>query len=162
MQCERVLTKFRARFLGKVSPVHFFWGSFDLAVTRFSRRTAPPSTATAPHTANWVMREAYSHEVSSVGFWPGDASFPMPAFYAYAYPTPSGLADRAIRPVTAFWKGELGEFLLPYAAVREAPDPDSAVQRFLHSTFDAAAALLDWPQGLVIGDVPSFGTPPNA
>jgi hypothetical protein len=159
---DRNFNVFRSLYRGKTSPSHLFWGSFDLAVTRFSGRKAPVHPGGVPHLPDSVTREAYSHEVISGGFWPGGGGFDEPAFYAYAYPTPSGLADRAIRPVTAFWKGELGEFLLPYAAVREAPDPDSAVQRFLHSTFDAAAALLDWPQGLVIGDVPSFGTPPNA
>ena len=144
MQCERVLTKFRARFLGKVSPVHFFWGSFDLAVTRFSGRTAPPSTATAPHTANWVMREAYSHEVSSVGFWPGDAAMPMPAFYAYAYPEPPGFGRASVLPTGAYWHQEMGEFVLPYDRVREDAVPDERLLEFCESTYAAAADLARW------------------
>ena len=144
VQCERVLTKFRARFLGKVSPVHFFWGSFDLAVTRFSGRPAPPSTATAPHTANWVMREAYSHEVSSVGFWPGDASFPMPAFYAYAYPEPPGFDRAPVLPAGAYWHQEMGEFVLPYDCVCEDTAPDERLLEFCESTYAAAADLGRW------------------
>jgi uncharacterized protein DUF5996 len=144
VQCERVLTQFRARFLGKVSPVHFFWGSFDLALTRFSGRRAPPSTATAPNTANWVMREAYSHEVSSVGFWPGDATVPMPAFYAYAYPEPEGFGQAAIMPSGAYWHPEMGEFILPYDCVREDPAPDARLLEFCESTYAAAADLARW------------------
>jgi hypothetical protein len=144
VQCERVLTKFRARFLGKVSPVHFFWGSFDLAVTRFSGRGAPPSTATAPHLANWVMREAYSHEVSSVGFWPGDATVPMPAFYAYAYPEPQGFADAPVKPAGAYWHQEMGQFILPYDRVREDAAPDERLLEFCESTYAAAAESARW------------------
>ncbi|HKX09702.1 MAG TPA: DUF5996 family protein [Stellaceae bacterium] len=144
VQCERVLTKFRARFLGKVSPVHFFWGSFDLAVTRFSGRAAPPSTATAPHTANWVMREAYSHEVSSVGFWPGDAAVPMPAFYAYAYPEPPGFDRARVLPAGAYWHQEMGQFVLPYDRVREDAVPDERLLEFCESTYAAAADLARW------------------
>ena len=143
-QCDRVLTKFRARFLGKVSPVHFFWGSFDMAVTRFSGRPAPPSTATAPHLANWVMREAYSHEVSSVGFWPGDPSMPMPAVYAYAYPEPEGFGRAPVRPAGAYWHAEMGEFILPYDRVREDADPDARLLEFCESTYAAAADLARW------------------
>ena len=144
VQCDRVLTQFRARFLGKVSPVHFFWGSFDLAVTRFSGRPAPPSTATAPHLANWVMREAYSHEVSSVGFWPGDATVPMPAFYAYAYPEPEGFDRAPVQPAGAYWQGEMGEFILPYDRVREDAAPDAPLLEFCESTYAAAADLARW------------------
>jgi len=144
VQCDRVFTQFRSRFLGKVSPVHFFWGSFDLAVTRFSGRRAPAHTGTAPNLANWVMREAYSHEVSSVGFWPGDASIPMPAFYAYAYPEPPGFERAAVRPSAARWDQELGEFLLPYEAVRTSSAPDDRLLEFCESTYAAAADLAHW------------------
>ncbi|HKF70444.1 MAG TPA: DUF5996 family protein [Stellaceae bacterium] len=144
VQCERVFTKFRARFLGKVSPVHFFWGSFDLAVTRFSGRRAPPSTATAPHLANWVMREAYSHEVSSVGFWPGDDSVPMPAFFAYAYPEPPGFDRAPMQPSGSYWDRDMGEFLLPYDRVRADAAPDARLLEFCESTYAATADLARW------------------
>jgi hypothetical protein len=144
IECERVLTRFRARFLGKVSPVHFFWGSFDLAVTRFSGRRAPPHTGTAPHLANWVMREAYSHEVSSVGFWPGDETLPMPAFYAYAYPEPEEFDRVAVRPAGAYWHKDMGEFILPYDRVREDAMPDDRLLEFCESTYAGAADLARW------------------
>ena len=144
VQAERVLTRFRAGFLGKVSPVHFFWGSFDLAVTRFSGRRAPDHPGTAPNTANWVMREAYSHEVSSAGFWPGGGTVTAPAFYAYAYPQPDGFAGAPVRPNGAGWDDELGEFLLSYDAVRRAEDPDGSLLAFLQSTYEAAADLGKW------------------
>jgi hypothetical protein len=144
VQCDRVLAKFRSRFLGKVSPVHFFWGSFDLAVTRFSGRRAPPHTGTAPHVGNWVMREAYSHEVSSVGFWPGDESLPMAAFYAYAYPEPPGFGRSQVHPNGAYWHEEMGEFILPYDRVREAAAPDDRLLEFCESTYAAAADLARW------------------
>ena len=144
VECERVLTRFRARFIGKVSPVHFFWGSFDLAVTRFSGRRAPPSTASAPHLANWVMREAYSHEVSSVGFWPGDESLPMPAFYAYAYPEPEGFGRAPVRPAGAYWHQEMGEFVLPYDRIREDAAPDDRLLEFCESTYAGTADLARW------------------
>jgi hypothetical protein len=145
VQCDRVFTLFRARFLGKVSPVHFFWGSFDLAVTRFSGKRAPPHPGTAPHLANWVMREAYSHEVSSCGFWPGDDdSVAAPAFYAYAYPQPPGFADAAVRPRGACWHEGLGEFILPYDSVRQENSVDKRLLEFLESTYAAAADLAHW------------------
>jgi len=144
VQCDRVIARFRSRFLGKVSPVHFFWGSFDLAVTRFYGRRAPPHTGTAPHVANWVMREAYSHEVSSVGFWPGDESLPMPAFYAYAYPEPPGFGRSPVHPNGAYWHEEMGEFILPYDRVREAAAPDDRLLEFCESTYAAAADLARW------------------
>ena len=142
VQAERVLTTFRAPFLGKVSPVHFFWGSFDLAVTRFSGRTAPPHTG-GPGMAEWVAREAYSHEVSSAGFWPG-AGLGYPAFYSYAYPVPEGFADAAISPPQAFYSKDMGEFLLPYEAVRTALSPDEMLLAFLQSAYEAAADLGHW------------------
>jgi hypothetical protein len=144
VQCDRVFTRFRARFVGKVSPVHFFWGSFDLAVTRFSGRRAPDHPGTAPHLGNWVMREAYSHEVSSCGFWPGGGTVTAPAFYSYTYPQPAGFAAVAVRPDGAYWDDALGEFLLPYDIVRQASLPDDRLLEFLDSTYEAAADLAQW------------------
>ena len=140
-----VLSRFRTGFLGKASPVHFFWGSFDLAVTRFSGRTAPPHPGGVPHLPDAVAREAYSHEVSSAGFWPGGGG-PMAdaAFYSYAYPAPEGFATAAVRPAQAFFSKELGEFILPYDAMRAAPDPERALMEFLQSTYEAAADLGRW------------------
>jgi hypothetical protein len=144
VQAERVFTAFRARFLGKCSPVHFFWGAFDLAVTRFSGRPAPPHPGGVPHLPDRVAREAYSHEVSSAGFWPGDGRYPTPAFYSYAYPEPDGYRDAAVRPVGAFYHPELREFLLPYDEVRAAGSPDGALLEFLEGTYRAAADLGRW------------------
>ncbi len=144
VQSERVMQLFRARFIGKVSPIHFFWGSFDLAVTRFSGRRAPlhPGSPVLPAS---VSVEAYSHEVSSCGFWPG-APGVDPMFYAYAYPEPPGFAGAQARPSTARWDPALGEFVLPYAAMRQAQSPDYALLIFLQSTYDAAADLAHWPR----------------
>lgn len=144
IQADRIFKAFRGRFLGKASPVHFFWGGFDLAVTRFSGRPAPLHPGGIPHIADRVMQEAYSQEVSSAGFWPGDARFPEPAFYAYAYPTPPGFGEAAVHPAAARYDPALGEFLLPYAAVRGAPDPSADVLAFLQSTYEAAADLGKW------------------
>jgi hypothetical protein len=157
----RNLSSFRSLYRGKTSPVHLFWGSFDLAVTRFSGRAAPVHPGGVPHLPDAVTREAYSHEVISAGFWPGGGGFDEAAFYAYAYPTPEGLAQSSIEPAEAGWNGQLGEFLVPYAAVCGAADPDAMVQRFLASTFDAGAALLDWPGDVVISPAPSYGKPPG-
>lgn len=143
LQIHRVFTVFRARFIGKVSPVHFFWGAFDLAVTRFSGRTAPKHPGGAPHCADWVMEEAYSHEVSSAGFWPG-AGLGEAAFYAYAYPQPDGFGEYPVRPQAAYYHQELGEFILPYEAVRTADEPDAALLEFLQSSYEAAADLAAW------------------
>ena len=143
VQADRVLTAFRARFIGKVSPVHFFWGSFDLAVTRFSGRKAPLHPS-APNVADSVTREAYSHEVSSAGFWPGIAGVSEPMFYAYAYPQPEGFAQAAVAPAAAAYSTGFGEFLLPYDAVRQAAAPDDALLQFLESTYVAAATLARW------------------
>ncbi len=134
-----VLEEFRARYLGKSSPVHFFWGSFDLAVTRFSGRPAPVAPDADP-----VTRESYSHEVASAGFWPGDARFAEPAYYAYAAPRPEGFETAAVQPAGAFWRDSLGEFLLPYEAVRSAADPRAAILGFAQSTYEAAADLGGW------------------
>ncbi|MBI2261982.1 MAG: hypothetical protein HYU62_10025 [Caulobacterales bacterium] len=144
VQIDRVLNRFRSRFLGKSSPVHLFWGGFDMAVTRFSGRRAPLHPGGVPHLPDDVTREAYSHEVSSAGFWPGGPGAEGPSFYAYAYPTPEGFASAAVSPAQARFDPELGEFLLPYDAVRTAPDPDAALLSFLQSTYEAAADLAGW------------------
>ena len=142
---DRVFRLFRSSFLGKASPVHFFWGSFDLAVTRFSGRTAPRHPGGIPNLPDAVTREAYSHEEASAGFWPGGAGMAGgPFFYAYAYPSPEGFADANVRPEAARWDTALGEFVLDYAAVRTAPDPDAALLGFLSSTYEAAADLGHW------------------
>jgi hypothetical protein len=140
---DRVLKRFRGEFLGKASPVHFFWGSFDLAYTRFSGRPAPPHPG-APNVADSVTREAYSHEVSSVGFWPGAEAFPEPVFYAYAYPAPDGYAEASVQPEAAYFNREWGEFMLPYEAVLTADDPEAALLAFCRSTYEAAADLGRW------------------
>jgi hypothetical protein len=144
VQCDRVFKLFRTGFIGKASPVHFFWGSFDLAVTRFSGRRAPRHPGGVPHLADAVTREAYSHEVSSAGFWPGGGAIDYPAFYSYAYPTPDGFGKSRVLPAAAFFSQELGEFLLPYDAVRSAADPDAVLLEFLQSTYEAAANLARW------------------
>jgi len=143
MQAARILTAFRGRFIGKVSPVHFFWGSFDLACTRFSGRLAAPRTG-APNVADHVTLEAYSHEVSSCGFWPGGDGIEMPAFYSYAYPEPSGFPEAPVRPNGAFYSKELGQFILPYDVLRQADAPDETLLEFLQSTYEAAATLARW------------------
>jgi hypothetical protein len=148
VQVDRVFRLFRTSFLGKASPVHFFWGSFDLAVTRFSGRTAPLHPGGIPGLPDAVTREAYSHEVSSAGFWPGNEQHPDAAFFSYAYPTPQGFAEAQVEPAAAFWSPALGEWLLPYEAVRTAADPDHALLRFLQTTYRAAADLGDWDRGL--------------
>jgi hypothetical protein len=144
VKTERVFTQFRAGFLGKCSPVHFFWGSFDLAVTRFSGRLAPPHPGGVPHLPDWVAREAYSHEVSSAGFWPGGGPVPYPVFYAYAYPEPVGFRDASIRPPAASYNTTLGEFILPYDAVRTADSPEQMLLEFLETTYGAAADAAGW------------------
>lgn len=141
---HRVMADFRAGYRGKSSPVHLFWGSFDLAVTRFSGRPAPPHPGGLPNFPLEVAQEAYSHEVTSVGLWLGDRSSPAPIFYAYAYPSPEGFAQAAVEPAEAGWLDELGEFVLPYEAVRTAPDPAAALLRFFESTHAAAADLAGW------------------
>lgn len=142
---NEVMARFRTGFLGKASPVHFFWGSFDLAVTRFSGRTAPRHPGGVPNLPDAVAQEAYSHEVSSAGFWPGGGGpVDYAAFYSYAYPAPEGFAAATVKPAEAFFSKELGEFLLPYDAVRTARDGDAALMAFLQSTYDAAADLARW------------------
>ena len=144
IQADRVLNEFRARFLGKVSPVHFFWGSFDLAVTRFSGRNAPQLNGASPNLGAWVMQEAYSHEVSSCGFWPGNGGFGEAAFYCYAYPEPQGFSAAPVRPEQAFYDPQLGQFLLPYSELRRATSPDALLIDFLQTTYEAAANLAQW------------------
>jgi hypothetical protein len=141
---DRVFNRFRAGFQGKASPVHFFWGSFDLAVTRFSGRTAPNHPGGLPNMPLWVAQEAYSQEVSSAGFWPGSADAPDAIFYSYAYPAPDDFDTACVEPESAAWSKELGEFVLPYEVVRTADDPDATLMAFLQSTFDAAADCADW------------------
>lgn len=144
-QMERVLTEFRSRFAGKVSPVHLFWGALDLAVTRFSGRTAPPHPGGAPNCGPQVMLEAYSHEVSSAGYWPGGG--PEGVFYSYAYPEPEGYRDCPAGPDGAHYSAELGEFVLPYELVRTSEDPDATLLAFLQSTYEAAAERGSWDRG---------------
>jgi len=144
VQVDRVFKEFRAGFTGKCSPVHFFWGSFDLAVTRFSGRRAPTHPGGFPNMPDRVTREAYSHEVSSAGFWTGSDEMPEPIFYAYAYPTPPGFKDFDVRPAATRWHDALGEFVLPYEAVRSADSPDEALLAFLDSTYRAAAVNGSW------------------
>ena len=144
VQAERVFNEFRARFIGKCSPVHFFWGAPDLAVTRFSGRRAPTHPGGVPNLPDWVAREAYSHEVSSCGFWPGGGAIPYPAFYAYAYPEPAGFAAAPVKPDAAFYSHDLREFILPYDAVRQSNSPDATLLEFLQSTYEVAANLAKW------------------
>ena len=144
LSTHQVFSRFRTAFLGKVSPVHFFWGGFDLAVTRFSGKRAPVHPGGIPHLSDAVTREAYSHEVSSAGFWPGGGPIDYAAFYSYAYPTPDGYASASVQPQEAFFSKEFGEFLLPYDAMRTAPDPDAMLMAFLQSTYEAAADLGGW------------------
>ena len=142
-QMTPVFAEFRGGFLGKASPIHFFWGSFDLAVTRFSGRQAPPHPG-APGIADAVTREAYSHEVSSCGFWPGNGGYGRPAFYVYAYPEPPGYGDTRLRTAAGFYDGDLGQFILSYDAVRQSRDPDALLLSFLQETYAAAADLARW------------------
>jgi hypothetical protein len=144
VQADRVLKIFRTRFIGKCSPVHLFWGGMDLAVTRFSGRTAPVHPGGIPNLPDRITREAYSHEVSSCGFWSGTAPIDYPAFYAYAYAQPAGLADARVGPSGAFYSTDFGEFILPYDRVRESSSPDNALLGFLESTYAAAADLARW------------------
>ena len=144
LKMEPVFNKFRARFSGKCSPVHFFWGSFDLAVSRFSGREAPKYSGVVNNIPFRVMEESYSHEVSSAGFWPGNDAFPRAAFYSYAYPTPADFGAQEILPVEAFFNKEMGEFLLLYDDVRKAAFPEKMLMEFLQSTYDAAADTGNW------------------
>lgn len=149
LEADRELKLFRSRFVGKVSPVHFFWGSFDLAVTRFSGRRAPEHPGGFPHLPDLVAREAYSHEVSSCGFWPGNEQLPYPAFYSYAYPKPPGFEKEGVRPRGAFFHEGLREFILPYEVVRTASAPSELLQEFFQSSYEAAADRGRWDRPLL-------------
>ena len=143
-QADRVFKDFRARFIGKCSPVHFFWGAPDLAVTRFSGRRAPQHPGGIPNLPDWVTREAYSHEVSSCGFWPGGGPIPYAAFYSYAYPEPDGFSDAPVKPGEGFYSTDLREFILAYDVVRQSESPDDTLLDFLQTTYEAAANLAKW------------------
>ncbi|QER87163.1 DUF5996 family protein [Streptomyces tendae] len=149
LQAHRVMGEFRSHFVGKVSPVHFFWGAMDLACTRFSGRKAPPHPV-VPQLRDWVMVEGYSRELSSCGFWPGGGE--EGAFYAYAYPAPDGFADHPVGPEGAHFSSEFQQFLIPYEAVRSAPDPDDAVAEFFRTTYEAAAVLGKWDRSVLEDD----------
>jgi hypothetical protein len=151
VQADRVFKDFRARFIGKVSPVHFFWGAFDLAVTRFSGRDAPRHPGGVPNCADWVMEEAYSKELSSAGFWPG-TGLGEAAFYSYAYPEPDGYREYDVQPEAAYYLDEMGEYVLPYEAVRTADDPAATLLAFLQSTYEAAADRADWDRDALEGE----------
>lgn len=144
LRADRVFERFRTGFVGKSSPSHLFWGSLDLALTRFSGRSAPMHAGGIPNLQDAVTREAYSHEVASFGFWPGGGGMEEAAFYAYGYPVPTGLPDARIQPEAARWHQDLREFVLPYAAVRDAADPDAALLQFLRTSYTAIAELADW------------------
>ncbi len=155
----RVLYRFRTGFVGKSSPVHLFWGSFDLAMTRFSGREASLHPGGFPNLPDTVTREAYSHEVASFGFWPGGGAIEEAAFYAYGYPTPGALGEAKVEPGEAFWHGDLGEFILPYAAVRAAADPDAFLMRFFESTYAAIADRAGWSRDTLDIPIGEFGRP---
>jgi hypothetical protein len=144
VQADRVFKEFRARFIGKCSPVHFFWGAPDLAVTRFSGRRAPEHPGGIPNLPDWVTREAYSHEVSSAGFWPGGGPILYPVFYSYAYPEPVGFQEASVEPAAAFYSADLREFVLPYDIVRQSASPDNTLLDFLQTTYEAAADAAKW------------------
>lgn len=156
-QTERVFQQFRAGFGGKVSPIQLFWGSFDLAVTRFSTKRAPEHPGGIPNLPDWISREAYSHEVSSAGFWPGSDQSPTPFFYSYAYPEPEGFSAAAIEPSAAHYSDAFREFILPYDAVQQSPSPDETLLAFLQSTYDVAANLGSWDRSEL-----EFKLPPEA
>lgn len=160
IQIHRVFQRFRTRFVGKCSPIHLFWGAFDLAVTRFSGRAAPLHPGGAPHTADRIMQEAYEQEVSSAGFWPGGGLVPSPCFYSYAYPAPEGFA-RANVPTPGYYDNELGEFLLSYDAVANSDDPDATLMTFLQKTYEAAADLGHWNRAALERVEGAVGSPPT-
>jgi hypothetical protein len=159
VQSDRVFKEFRSRFCGKCSPVHFFWGSFDLAVTRFSGRAAPPHPGGIPHLPDAITREAYSQEVSSLGFWPGNAAAPTPIFYSYAYPEPPGFAGSKIQPDATFYETKLREFILPYDAVRTGEKPDQVLLDFAQSAYDAASKLGKWDRAALAEKKPALHLP---
>jgi hypothetical protein len=153
VQCERVMTAFRAAFRGKSSPVHFFWGNMDLALTRFSGRRAPEHPGGRPNLPDAVLRDAYSHECTECGFWPGGEEHPEPVFYSLAYPMPEGFKEARVAPRGASYSEDLGEFILPYRQVRESSDPDATVLEFLQSTYEAASDLGAWDRAGLEYDV---------
>jgi hypothetical protein len=156
VKINEIFTRFRAGFTGKCSPVHLFWGGFDLAVTRFSGRRAPLHPGGAPNMSLAVMQEAYSHEVSSCGFWGGSDDFPYPAFYAYCYPTPTAFGEQSVKPAAAFYSKEMGEFFLKYEDVANAPDPETCLLEFLQSTYEAAANTGNWDRNSLECDFSAF------
>jgi Family of unknown function (DUF5996) len=161
LQADRVFKEFRSRFCGKCSPVHFFWGSFDLAVTRFSGRPAPPHPGGIPHLPDAITREAYSQEVSSLGFWPGNDQIPTALFYSYAYSSPDGFADAKVKPAAASFHPQLREFILPYDDVRRAESPDDAVLEFAQTTYDAASTLARWDRAAFEEKKPTLQSSPQ-
>jgi hypothetical protein len=161
VQADRVFKEFRARFCGKCSPVHLFWGAPDLAVTRFSGRAAPPHPGGIPHLADAITREAYSQEVSSLGFWPGNDAMPQAIFYSYAYPEPKGFAEAKIKPEAAAYNSQFKEFILPYEAVRTAGSPDAMLLDFAQSTYDAASTLGNWDRAALEEKKPSLHSSPQ-
>lgn len=160
LQADRVFKEFRSEFCGKCSPVHFFWGSFDLAVTRFSGRRAPQHPGGIPHLPDAVTREAYSHEVSSLGFWPGNEMMPEPIFYSYAYPAPDGFAEAKVKPGFASYNPQLKEFVLPYDQMRQSESPERALLEFAHSTYDAASNLGSWDRAALVEVKPDLHSRP--
>jgi hypothetical protein len=156
LQSDRVFKEFRSEFCGKCSPVHFFWGSFDLAVTRFSGRHAPKHPGGVPHLPDAITREAYSHEVSSLGFWPGNEMMPEPIFYSYAYPEPKGFSEAKVQPAAAIYNAQLKEFVLPYEAVRQAAAPDQVLLNFARNTYDAASTLGNWDRAAFVEAKPDL------
>jgi Family of unknown function (DUF5996) len=161
LQADRVFKEFRSRFCGKCSPVHFFWGSFDLAVTRFSGRPAPAHPGGIPHLPDAITREAYSQEVSSLGFWPGNDQIPTPLFYSYAYPSPDGFADAKVKPAAASFHPQLREFVLPYEDARRAQSPDDMILEFAQSTYDAASTLAKWDRAAFEEKKPALHSAPQ-
>ena len=161
LQSDRVFKEFRSEFCGKCSPVHFFWGSFDLAVTRFSGRKAPPHPGGVPHLPDAVAREAYSHEVSSLGFWPGNEVMSEPIFYSYAYPEPRGFSDANVQPGAASYDPQLKEFVLRYEDVRGADSPDATLLEFARSTYDAASTLGNWDRAALTEVKPDLHSRPS-
>jgi hypothetical protein len=161
LQSDRVFKEFRSEFCGKCSPVHFFWGSFDLAVTRFSGRRAPPHPGGIPNLPDLVTREAYSHEVSSLGFWPGNEMMPEPIFYSYAYPAPRGFSEAKVNPAAASYNPQLKEFVLPYEDLRKAETPDAALLEFARSTYDAASTLGNWDRAALTEVKPDLHSRPS-
>jgi len=162
LQSDRVFKEFRSDFCGKCSPIHFFWGSFDLAVTRFSGRPAPPHPGGIPHLPDAVTREAYSQEVSSLGFWPGNEMMPDPIFYSYAYPEPRGFSEAKVQPAFASYNAQLKEFVLPYEQMRKSESPEASLLAFARSTYDAASTLGSWDRAALTEAKPHLHSRPHS